>query len=77
MPLFNVLSPFAVSIDADKFSSAAKKFVEMQRSLDITRLILADRFNNTMKADVVYTKNKDDNYRVAKIDDKAEVGITC
>ena len=27
----------------------------MQRNLDITRIILADRFNNAMRADVAYT----------------------
>ena len=49
--IFNVLSPLAVSIDANTFSDAAKRFVEMQRNLDITRLILADRFKNTMRAE--------------------------
>tara|TARA_B100001121_G_C18700175_1_gene627157 strand:+ start:11741 stop:12220 length:480 start_codon:yes stop_codon:yes gene_type:complete len=53
--LFNVLSPLAVGIDANTFSDAAKRFVEMQRNLDITRIILADRFNNAMRADVAYT----------------------
>ena len=53
--LFNVLSPLAVGIDANTFSDAAKRFVEMQRNLDITRIILADRFNNAMRADVGYT----------------------
>ena len=53
--LFNVLSPLAVGIDADTFSDAAKRFVTMQRNLDITRIILADRFNNAMRADVAYT----------------------
>jgi hypothetical protein len=52
--LFNVLSPLAVGIDANTFSDAAKRFVEMQRNLDITRIILADRFNNAMRADVAY-----------------------
>lgn len=52
--LYNVLSPLVVGIDADTFSEAAKKFVTMQRNLDITRLILADRFNNAMRADVAY-----------------------
>ena len=53
--LFNVLSPLAVGIDANTFSDAAKRFVEMQRNLDITRIILADRFHNAMRADVAYT----------------------
>ena len=53
--LFNVLSPFAYTIDADTFAVAAKDFVERQRNLDITRIILADRFNNAMRADVAYT----------------------
>lgn len=53
--LFNVLSPFAVPIDANTFSDAAKRFVEMQRNLDITRIILADRYKNAMRADIAYT----------------------
>ena len=52
--LFNVLSPFAYTIDADTFAVAAKDFVERQRNLDITRIILADRFKNTMRADIAY-----------------------
>ena len=53
--LYNVLSPYAVSIDANTFSEAAKNFVKMQRNLDITRIILADRFKNTMRADIGYS----------------------
>ena len=53
--VFHVLSPYAVSIDADTFSAAAKRFVELQRNLDITRLILADSSKNTMSADIAYT----------------------
>ena len=58
--LFNVLSPFAVNgafvgIDATSFKDAAKRFVTLQRNLDINKLILADRFNNAMKADIAYT----------------------
>ena len=59
MPYFNILSPLAVGIDADTFSEAAKRFVTMQRNLDITKIILADRFKNTMKADVAYTFRND------------------
>ena len=53
--IFNVLSPVVTTVDADTFASAAKKFVTMQRSLDITKLIMADRFKNAVRADVVYT----------------------
>lgn len=52
---FNVLSPFAYTIDAESFADAAKRFVSLQRRLDITKLILADRFK-TMKADIAYTQ---------------------
>jgi hypothetical protein len=65
--IFNVLSPFALTIDADSFKDAAKKFVVMQKNLDITRLILADRFNSKMQANVVYTLDNG-NY-------KAKIGL--
>lgn len=65
--IFNVLSPVALTIDADSFKDAAKKFVVMQKNLDITRLILADRFNSRMQANVVYTL-EDGNY-------KAKIGL--
>ena len=52
--LFDVLSPFAYTIDADTFAVAAKDFVQRQRNLDITRIILADRFKNTYRADIAY-----------------------
>ena len=57
---FNVLSPFAFGLEAETFAEAAKNFVVMQRNLDITRLILADRFKNTMRADIAYTVKGDD-----------------
>lgn len=65
--LFNILSPVLPiqPIDADTFSEAAKKFVEMKKNLDITRLILSDRFKNTMRADIAY--NIRDNDLVAGI----------
>ena len=52
--LFNVLSPLAVILMQILFQMP-QRFVEMQRNLDITRIILADRFNNAMRADVAYT----------------------
>jgi hypothetical protein len=65
--IFNVLSPIAFTIDAESFKDAAKKFVVMQKNLDITRLILADRFNSRMQANVVYTLDNG-NY-------KAKIGL--
>ena len=41
---FNIISPFAYTIDADSFADAAKRFVTLQRRLDITKLILATLF---------------------------------
>jgi hypothetical protein len=65
--IFNVLSPIALTIDAESFKDAAKKFVVMQKNLDITKLILADRFNSRMQANVVYTLDNG-NY-------KAKIGL--
>lgn len=53
--LFQVLSPFTMSVNADSFKDAIKQVVVNQRNLDITRLIMADRFNNRMHADIAYT----------------------
>lgn len=52
-------------IDAESFTEAAKRFVELQRNLDITNLILADRFGKAWGANITY--NIRDNDMVAGI----------
>ena len=59
---YNVLYPFAATIDSDTFDNAIKNFVTMHRNLNITRLIMADRFKNTMRADIAYRIKDNDLY---------------
>lgn len=47
-------------IDAESFTEAAKRFVELQRNLDITNLILADRFDKAWGANIAYSMRGND-----------------
>lgn len=48
--MFYVHYPIAMTIDADTFNKAAKKFVKMNRNFNIGQLIMSDQMNNYKKA---------------------------
>lgn len=43
--LFNVHYPLAMTIDANTFNEAAKRFVKMNRNFNIGQLIMSDQMN--------------------------------
>ncbi len=45
MPVYYVHYPFAMTIDADTFNQAAKRFVKMNRNFNIGQLIMSDQMN--------------------------------
>ena len=49
---FQILYPFPMTIDADSFKDAAKKFVKMNHNLNIANLIMADRLNHLRKVNI-------------------------
>lgn len=54
--IFQVLSPFVYTIDADSIYEAIKNIVKIKRHMNINQLIITDRIRN-MKATMKYYKH--------------------
>jgi len=58
MNSYQILYPYAMTIDADTFATAAKNYVKTHRDMNIAHLIMSDQFNHMRKANLnYYTKD--------------------
>ena len=51
--IYNIVSPFSLSINADSYKEAVKNFIKINNSLNINRLIIKNK-NEYMKAKIDY-----------------------
>jgi hypothetical protein len=51
--IYNIISPFSLSVNADSYKEAVKQFIKINYNLNINRLIIQNQ-NNYMKAKVDY-----------------------
>lgn len=51
--IYNIVSPFSLSINADSYKEAVKEFIKLNYSLNINRLIIKNK-NEYMKAKIDY-----------------------
>jgi hypothetical protein len=57
--MYRIHYPYVMTIDADDFTSAAKRYVKMNRQYNLSQLIISDQFNNYKRALVeMYKENK-------------------
>ncbi len=57
---FNIVYPIAMTIDANSFKDAVKKYVKLNYDMSIQSLILTDQYRY-MKANLNYFKNENKN----------------
>ena len=65
--MYTIHYPYIMTIDADNFMDAAKRYVKMNRNYNVSQIVMSDRMNNYKRAMVEFYKEQEKNKAKIKL----------